>query len=445
MVFKNFRAQIITRVLWLATILILLAWCLVNDHFLRSVYAGVAAIISVVEFVWYVDRFNRDMSSYLISLMQNDFTTHFQSTGRSKSFNELYESLNRIAAIFRSISAEKEAQFRFLEMLVEHLRVGIISIDHTGKIVLANQAVKELLQKDILFSMKSIESYSLSLAHTLRSIRSGETQLIKLQVQDELLQLSIHASEFRLEGNDHKLISMQNIRNELDNREMEAWQKLIRVLTHEIMNSVSPITSLSETLHKLVLQREKVLRHDDADLYTTLEKGLEAIKVRSEGLFGFTQSYRKLTGIPKLSLKEVTTKEITRRVAILMENKMKEKSIKFTISDRDLPVTLDTDLMEQVLINLLLNAIDAVANTTEPAIELSTRANTKGEVSIHVRDNGEGIDETMAEKIFVPFFTTRRSGSGIGLALAKQILQLHHADVTFQSQKGEGTEFIIRL
>jgi two-component system, NtrC family, nitrogen regulation sensor histidine kinase NtrY len=445
MAFKNFRAQIILRVLLLAAILTLLAWCLVNDHFLRAVYGGVAAIISVVEFIWYVDRFNRDISSYLISLMQNDFTTHFQSRGRSKSFNELYECLNRIAAIFRSISAEKEVQFRFLEMLVEHLRVGIISIDHTGKIVLANQAMKDLLQKDVLFSVKSIESYSLPLAHTVRTIRSGETQLVKLQVQDALLQLSVHASEFRLEGNDHKLISMQNISNELDNREMEAWQKLIRVLTHEIMNSVSPITSLSETLHKLVLQNERIMRQDDPDLYNTLDKGLEAIKVRSEGLFGFTQSYRKLTGIPKISLKQVSTKEIISRVAVLMENKMSERRIKFTISDADIPVTVDPDLMEHVLINLLLNATDAVAETEDPAIELSTKLNTRGEVSIHVCDNGEGIDEASAEKIFIPFFTTRRNGSGIGLALAKQILQLHHADITFQSQKGEGTEFIIRL
>lgn len=445
MVFKNFRVQIILRVSLLTIILIVLAWCLVHDHLLRSVYAGVAAVISVIELIWFVDRFNRDISSYLISLMQNDFTTHFDSKGRGKSFNELYEFLNRIATVFRTISAEKETQFRFLEMLVQHLRVGIISFDHTGKIVLANQAMKDLLQKDVLFSVKSIESCSPALAHTLLTIHSGETQLVKLQVQDQFLQLSVHASEFRLEGNDHKLISMQNIRNELDNREMEAWQKLIRVLTHEIMNSVSPISSLSETLHKVVLQNEKILQNNDGHLYNTLDKGLEAIKVRSEGLFGFTQSYRKLTGIPKASLKNTTTQEITSRVAMLMENKMREREIKFTIADDNVPITVDPDLMEHVLINLLLNAMEAVAGTPNPAIEMSSTLNAKGEVCIHVRDNGEGIDESTAEKIFIPFFTTRKSGSGIGLAVAKQILQLHHADITFQSRKGEGTEFIIHF
>lgn len=444
MAFKNFRFQVIVRVALLVLAISLLAWCLVLSYYLRSVYLGVAVIIIVVEFIWFVDRFNRDVRSFLISLEQRDFTTHYQPKGRSRTFDELYETLNRISGIFKRISIEKEVQFRYLEMLVTHLRIGILSMDESGEIHLTNQALKDLLQRSVIVNLRSFESLDRAFAEALREIRSGETRLVKVRVQNELLQLSIHASEFRLEDKYHKLISMQNIRNELDAREMEAWQKLIRVLTHEIMNSVSPITSLSETMHGLVRQNSDRLG-GDADFYQTLDKGLGAIRARSQGLYNFTQSYRKLTGIPKLSLQKNNLRQIVERVRILMENKVTEKGITLKLGVADVPVIVDAELMEHVLINLVLNAIDALSQTAGGIIEIRTFVNDKGTPCISVRDNGEGMDEATAEKIFIPFFTTRKDGSGIGLALTKQILQLHRADIHFTSALGQGTEFVIVL
>jgi two-component system, NtrC family, nitrogen regulation sensor histidine kinase NtrY len=443
MAFKNFRFQVILRVTVLVLVITLLAWCLVSGYYLRSVYIAVAIAILAGEFIWYVDRFNRDVKSFMVGLVQRDFTTHYQSTGRSKSFNELYETLNRISEVFKTISTEKEVQFRFLEMMVDHLRVGILTLDEDGRIQLVNQALKELLHKEVLFSLKSLESIDASLGNALKDIRSGETRLVKLRVQNELLQLSIHASEFRLEDKYHKLISMQNIRNELDAREMEAWQKLIRVLTHEIMNSVSPVISLSETMHGLLHQHQQEIKKSDDDFYETLDKGLDAIKVRSQGLYQFTQSYRKLTGIPKLSLQKTNIRDIIDRVSVLIGNKLRERGIKFKVSAANISVMVDPGLMEHVLINLLLNAMDAVEATIDPSIEIATSVDHKGTVFISVRDNGEGIEEATAEKIFIPFFTTRANGSGIGLALTKQILHLHHADIHFTSEKGKGSEFVI--
>ena len=445
MVFKNFRVQVTIRVLLLAVALFLMSWSLVNEYYLRATYSAIASVIILIEFIWFVDRFNRDVKSFMVSLLQRDFTTHFQSRGRSKSFDELYDALNRISVVFKTISAEKEAQFRFLEMLVEHLRVGILTVDETGKIKLVNQALKTMLQKDVLFSLKSLETFDAALAVTLREIRSGETRLLKLRVNNELLQLSIHASEFLLEDKYHKLISLQNIRNELDAREMEAWQKLIRVLTHEIMNSVSPIISLSETMHGLIDEHKEALQHRNAVLYNTLDKGLEAIHIRGEGLFHFTQSYRKLTGVPKVSLKETNTKALIDRVVVLMESKLHEKGIVLKVYGEQVPIIVDPQLMEHVLINLFANAVDALADTNLPQISIWVDHDSKGNVLIHIRDTGEGIDEMTGENIFVPFFTTRRNGSGIGLALSKQILQLHHGDIRFSSEKGKGTEFVIVL
>jgi nitrogen fixation/metabolism regulation signal transduction histidine kinase len=418
-----------------------MAWCLAQTLYLRSIYLAAGIIILVVELIWYVDRFNRDVKTFLIGLQQRDFSTHYQSFGKGRSLDELYEVLNQITSSFKRLSTEKEIQYRYLEMLVEHVRVSILSMDADEKIHLANQAVKDLFQKEVLTSLKSLESFGESLVTILREIKTGQTKLVKVTINNELLQLSIHASEFKLDNRYYKLISMQNIRTELDAREMEAWQKLIRVLSHEIMNSVSPIISLSETLHGLV-RAKSALGPIDRE---SLDKGLDAIRIRSEGLFNFTQSYRKLTGVPNLNLKQVQAQSLLNRVQVLMHGKTTEMGIQLHVSGIDQHIVVDPELMEHVLINLVLNAVDALKGRSEPRIELYSSKNIKGNFCIHVRDNGEGMEEMTAEKIFIPFFTTRKNGSGIGLALSKQILQLHNADIQLHTEVGKGTEFVIIL
>ena len=282
-----------------------------------------------------------------------------------------------------------------------------------------------------------------TLAKTIREIHAGETRLVKANIDNELLQLSVHASEFKLDGRYFKLISMQNIKNELEVREMESWQKLIRVLSHEIMNSVSPISSLGDTLHKMIKQNQRVLSEADITLFDSLDKGLEAIKVRSEGLFNFTQTYRKLTHVPAPSLRKIGLNEILDRVRILLASKIAEHNVLLTISNVNVEVVADPQLMEHVFINLLLNAFEATRNREIPTVDIYTTTMQRGPLNIHIVDNGEGIDEETMEKIFIPFFTTRKNGSGIGLALTKQILHLHQADILLRSEVGKGTEFII--
>jgi nitrogen fixation/metabolism regulation signal transduction histidine kinase len=443
MVFKKFRLQVILRVIVLTAIVTLLAWCIVHEFYLRSVYVGIAAVISVVELIWYTDRFNRDIKGFLQSLLQRDFTTHYDQTGRGKTYDELYETFNSISDIFKKISVEKEMQHKYLEMLVEHVRVSILSIDADEKIHLANQALRDLLRKNIVKNLMSLEAVDATLAKTIREIRAGETRLIKVTIDNELLQLSIHASEFKLDDHYFKLISMQNIENELDVREMESWQKLIRVLSHEIMNSVSPISSLSDTLHRMVAQNQNVLSENNTNLYDSLDKGLEAIKVRSEGLVNFTQTYRKLTHVPIPSLKKVRLSDILDRVQVLLAAKISEHKVEVNISRVDVELVADPELMEHVFINLLLNAVEATKNQANPKVDIYTTLTQKGQLNIHMTDNGEGIDGEIMEKIFIPFFTTRKNGSGIGLAITKQILHLHQAEILLKSEPGKGTEFII--
>ena len=445
MEFKNFRLLIILRVVLLTAAISLFSWCITNELYLRSIYVAVATIIIVIELIWYISKFNRDIKTLLNSILHKDYTTHFQTKGNGKDFNELYEQLNLISEAFRTISSQREIQHRYFELLFEHVRVGILSVDAEGKIDHANQALKDLFPISTINNLSSFHSIDPLFADTLHKICTGETRLIKLRVNQDLLQLSIHASEFKLDGKYYKLISMQNIRNELDTREMEAWQKLIRVLSHEIMNSVAPIMSLSSTLHGLVDDKIKTTSNPEDSLYASLDKGLEAIKIRSEGLYNFTQTYRKLTGIPQLHLKQSNLKDIIGRVELLMQAKIKENNIKLLISNSEMNLMVDPELMEHVLINLLLNSIEALGGKEDAWIKISTSQNQKGNTQIHVADSGEGMDESTIEKIFIPFFTTKKNGSGIGLALTKQILQLHQADIQVKSELGKGTEFTIIL
>jgi len=443
MAFRHFTIQVLFRVVLLTALLGTFMWCLVNELWLRSVYAGVASIGSLIELLWFLDRFQRDFRTFLISLLHRDFTIHFEQSARGKRLNALYDAMNQITSAFKKVSAEREAKHRFLELLVEHVQVGIISINEEEEIHLVNKALKNMLQLPLATPMDKLRGIDPALQQVLREIKAGETRLVKVRAGQDTLHLTVHATAFRLEEEFYKLVSLQNIRSELDAREMEAWQKLIRVLTHEIMNSISPITSLSGTLHNLV--NASVGTVPSPTLLTTLDEGLDAIRKRSEGLLSFTEVYRKLTRVPTPVIKPTSALAMLRRLQLLFHEELSKKGIEFTMDAQDHEMMVDSDLLEQALINLIRNAIDALAGRSEPAIHLSHSLSGDGRPVITISDNGTGIEPDKMESIFIPFFTTKKNGSGIGLAITKQIVLLHGGSIKVDSVVGEGTRFSIHV
>ncbi|MEJ1237002.1 ATP-binding protein [Chryseolinea sp. T2] len=443
MVSKHFTLQVLFRVLVLTALLGTLMWCVVNELWLRSMYAGVACVGSLIELLWFLDRFQRDFRTFLISLLHRDFTIHFEQTGRGKRLNALYDAMNQISSAFKKVSAEREAKHRFLELLVEHVQVGIISFNDEEQIHLINKALKNMLQLPLATPMDKLRGVDPALQQVLREIKAGETRLVKVKAGQDTLHLTVHATAFRLEEDFYKLVSMQNIRSELDAREMEAWQKLIRVLTHEIMNSISPITSLSGTLHSMV--SAYVGKEPPPTLLTTLDEGLDAIKKRSEGLLSFTEVYRKLTRVPTPVIKPTNVLALLRRMQLLFHEELSRKSITLSIDAHEQEILVDSDLMEQALINLIRNAIDALEGRSEPAIQLSHFVTPDGRSMITISDNGDGIEPDKIDSIFIPFFTTKKNGSGIGLAITKQIVLLHGGSIKVNSTVGRGTEFSVYL
>lgn len=432
---KNFRLNVLIRVIIIALIITALVYyLLVATNYLRSVYLVVFFVLSIIEFIWYVDRTNRDFKAFLLALLQDDFTTTFPEKAKGRSFNELYKVFNQITRKFKQLGSEKEAQHIFLEALIAHVNVGILSFDENEKIQLVNDATKDLLNLRHLVRLDNIGRVDGALLENIRQVRAGENKLVKIVSGHRVRQINLHASEFKLQGKYYKLVSLQNIKNELDANELAAWQKLIRVLTHEIMNSVTPITSLTSTLKQIV---EKSRNEAEPIPPATVEKlwtGLDAVENRGVGLQTFIQAYRKLTKLPTPKFEQVNVKKQVERVLALLDPEAIEVSLNIPGENH---ILADPDLLDQVLINLIKNAREAMVNTHSPKLSIG-HSHEKG---ITISDNGEGISPGKFDQVFVPFFTTKKEGTGIGLALARQIMQLHSGKIELSSKPGQGTTF----
>ncbi|MDN5211063.1 ATP-binding protein [Fulvivirgaceae bacterium BMA12] len=448
MIYKNFKVNVVLRVLLICIFIgLLMYFLLVDERYLRSVYLAVFLILSVLELFWYIDKSNRDFSSFLLALLQNDFSTTFSGKSKGRSFARLYDAYNQITQKFKDINADKELQHQYLLMLIKHINIGIISFDEKGHVLLINNAFKEIVDKPFINNIKVLERVSPVLYHAINDIQPGRQQLVKLALHHKIKEFAVEASEFKVGSSAYKLVSLQNIAHQLDENETMAWQKLIRVLTHEIMNSVTPITSLTDTLHHIV--RQKLEKNEVIDALT-LEKvnnGLMVINDRSKGLVNFTEAYKNLTRIPAPAFKKVSVSNLQQQLSLLFKPKLAESNINFEVTEVDTTpeILADPELLSQVLINLLKNAMEAVANQKNPLISISTQSHGEKSVVIKVRDNGPGIPPEILENIFIPFFTTKEGGSGIGLSVCRQIIQLHKGVLTVDTKPGVGTVFTIMI
>lgn len=444
--YRYMKLKIIARFFLLLGLmgLFMYTW-LVLGKYLRSVYLGSLIVLASIEFVWYVNKTNRDLGNFLLALLHNDFTTRFSANNKSKSQAHLYASFNAINQKFLELNADREVLSLHQQMLVAHLNVGIISFDRHGKVHLLNNAFRQILAQPqgLLRQIDDLQRINPPLYEAIKQAKAGERQVIKLQQGNQLLRLTIQATEFSLKGKHFKLISAQDIKGVLDAQELEAWQKLIKVLTHEIMNSVVPITSLSDTLHMMLtqsLQNEQTL--SDKTL-ADIQLGLDAIRNRSKGLVSFTETYKNLTRLPPPKFAQVSIPELVNRLRQLMQPQLEAAQIPLLVDvpNDDIYILADVQLIEQVLINLIKNAIEALEQQAHPHITLQVGLSPEGKTWVKVKDNGQGIAADKLDKVFVPFFTTKPQGSGIGLSLCRQIMLMHQGDLSCSSTVGQGAVF----
>jgi two-component system nitrogen regulation sensor histidine kinase NtrY len=445
MVFRRLRVLASVHI----GLIILLSGLFFYLLFQTRLYAAMAAVGLLIAFevaalFRTVDRSNRDLTRFFEAVKFGDFTQSFDRRSAGRSFRQLRTALAEVMGAFQKARAEKEEQALYLRTIVQHVAIGLLVFQPDGTVDLMNNAAKRLLGVTQLKNVQSLEAVSSGLASTLLGLKPRERTLVRIERPDEQLQLAVQASEFKLRARTFILVSIQDIRSELEEKEIDAWQKLIRVLTHEIMNSMTPISSLAATAQDLITRSGP---RGDPESWNDIELALRTIAKRSQGLLNFVDGYRNLTRIPKPNLKFFPAQDLFSRVSQLLQAPLAEGGARFESSLRpeNLELLADPDLLEQVLINLLLNAADAVRGRENARIELSAYIDERGRPVIQVRDNGVGIPEENLDKVFIPFFSTKEGGSGIGLNLSRQIMQLHNGTISVSSRPGIESVFTLRF
>jgi two-component system, NtrC family, nitrogen regulation sensor histidine kinase NtrY len=394
--------------------------------------------------VRYAERPVRDLLRFFEALRYDDLTVRSAADDRGPLFEAVAHGFDEVSQAFRLLRSEREEQAQVLQAVVRHIGVALVAFRVDGEVVLFNPAAKRLLGVPALRRVEHLARWSPALTDALGRLRPGERALVRVDRGERALDLAVHAAQVRLQGDPLTLVTLQDIRPELEEREMEAWQQLTRVLTHEIANSVAPIASLAATARERLAE---AVRQADGDGGAVVQEALATIERRSRGLIRFVDAYKSLTRVPQPQVEVVPVAELLGGVRALLATALRGHGIELEVSVEppDLEVAADPELIEQVLINLLLNAVEALAGREGARVRIAGRVGESGRPVIEVSDNGPGIEPEALERIFVPFFTTKPTGSGIGLSLSRQILRLHGGTLSARSAPGEETVFSLRF
>jgi two-component system, NtrC family, nitrogen regulation sensor histidine kinase NtrY len=419
------------------------------SFFVVKAYFLFAALISPLIFYQVIDliKFQRkaqeEVNQFVESVHYRDFSRYFDVKHAPLELQPLRQGFNDINTTFKVISKEKETQYQYLQKILELVDTGILSYEiESGNVVWMNESLKRLLQLPYLKTINSLEKRDKELFREVVNLQPGGNKVSTAHLERSSFKILLSATAFQTDGKTYKLVAFQNVNEALDETESKAWQKLLSVMTHEIMNSIAPISSLANTLKN----RLQTADRNNSNI-EDLEIGIDTIKRRSEGLLKFAETYRNLNKITTLNLQKVYIRDLFSNIFQLMQPTLEQKNIDLEIilKEPNLHIEADQNLLEQVLINLVVNAIEAIKEKEEPKIILSAEQSLNKKTVVRVADNGQGMPEEVMEKIFIPFFSTKKSGSGIGLSLCKQIMMLHKGTLQVQSVEGKGSVFSMQF
>ena len=448
--FRSFSIGILIRVLLIVVFAYLgLFFFFKEQSMVQTIMFSVIVFFLVLNLISYGNTTNRKITRFLESIRYSDFSSSFTKDSKlGNSFKEMNMSFNEVIEAFKKTRAEKEEQMLFLQIMIQHINTGILSFDSQGRIGVINGEAKQLLQIPQFKDINDLGKLSLDLLKNVLSLKPGGSFSIKINNE---LHLNVQSASFKMEGNSWTLLSFQNIRSELQKNELEAWQNLTKVLRHEIMNSMTPIASLANSLGTILEEDiheeetgELVLEKDS---FVDLCEGLETISKRSSGLVDFVNAYRDYTNIPQPVLKRFAVQQLFENICVLLKEELAKSGIQLQteLNPKDLELIADQDLIQMILINLIKNAKEAMEKSNTKTIILKSGINSQSLPFIQVIDHGEGIVPEALERIFVPFFTTKKSGSGIGLAISRQIMNLHKGNLEVESIPGKRTVFTMKF
>ncbi|HCT29598.1 MAG TPA: hypothetical protein DIW31_02440 [Bacteroidales bacterium] len=451
MLLKSFYINIIIRILAILASCLAIAACMIwKPDWLIIINLALLVALQIVLLILKITRLNKDLESFFAAMQSNDSSIVFTGKKKKSPFISLYEQLEKINSDFQHLKIQNHRQNEYFKILVEHINIGILSFNDNDEITLFNRAGKEILGKRYLHNINELENTQIGLSTIIKELEPINQKLITLYTNNSIQQLSLRTAWIKFEDNSIKLVSFQNIRNELDEKELESWQKLIRVLTHELMNSAGPINSTIATIKEFLTfpnGEAKPVNNLNKQVVDDTVEGLRIIEERSQGMMDFVSKFRSLTLLPKPTFTTFAVGDLFKTIELLMADKIASNNITFIskISTKNLSITADKGMMEQILINLVSNAIYALENRGDKKITISSITDDNAHPIIQIQDNGKGIPIDVQDKIFVPFFTTRNEGSGVGLSLSRQLVRLLGGTLTFVSKEGEGTIFTIKL
>lgn len=421
----------------------------ISNQYLFVTLAGIALLIQASVLIRTIERITRDLVSFLEAIEYSDFTQSFSPPYSDTGFHRLYGAFSKVMRAFQDTRAKSEAQRMYLETLVHHINTGLICFHPEGEITLMNNAAKRLLERPTARRIQDLSNLGNGFVETLLNLSAGEQRLEQVNTGTEMLQLAINATRFTLQGDEYVLASIQNIGTELEDKELDAMQHMTRVLAHEIMNSITPIASLAASARDHLRQEPPAESDQEGNLFSRddLQAAMETIEKRSQGLLHFVSAYRSIARIPRPNFRLIEVTALLSGTANLMENQLKQADVTLTttVDPKTLSVLADPDLIEQVLINLIKNAIESLAPQSDGMIKLSGGLDRRGRVVLQVTDNGPGIPPEVMDQIFIPFFSTKTEGSGIGLSFSRQVMRRHKGSLRVQSDTGGPTTFTLRF
>ncbi|MFD1874801.1 sensor histidine kinase [Hymenobacter bucti] len=441
MIFNSLDARLLGRLVLLVATLAAGGYATQHHAYGLALGALVLLVVLVLDLTLYLTRGQQALADFTLALKYRDFSRQYPAQAGPASLRPLHAAFNQVNTTFRELRAEQEGQFQYLQTILALLDTGIVSYDAAGTVAWVNEAFKQTLHLPYLKNIRALQARQPALYEAICRAVPGQPVVVKLTVGPQTVQLLVSATQFKLRGEAFTLLAFKNVSQALADTETAAWQQLLRVMTHEIMNSVAPIASLADSLGRHV-QRARQQEASD-ELLDDVGTGIRIIQQRSEGLLRFAQVYRDFSTLASPQRTTLYVQELLQATRQLLAEQLAAQGIEVTLSVRPAHLTLHADghLLEQVLINLVLNAAQALAQTPNPRISLLAWPDEQERVVIEVKDNGSGIPADVLDSIFIPFFTTHPNGSGIGLSLAKQIMQLHQGSIQVHSVAGAGSAF----
>jgi nitrogen fixation/metabolism regulation signal transduction histidine kinase len=419
----------------------------INNKWIFLVFFVFLLLTSILEFIFHANSLNRKIAFFFDAVKNDDTTLHFTEKTKNKSLKSLHQSLNGLNQRISEIKIKSENRERFYQEMMKYSATGIMAVDEKEIVEIINNSALQLIGMLQITHLSLLKQKNEELYNTLIHIKPGQTKTLKLLSGEELKLLSIKIAVLHFGNKKYRIYSLYDIKSEIEENELDSWQKLIRVITHEIMNSIAPITSLSTTLTKFLTKNGKAISPKDIttnEITNTLH-GLDVIEKTSKDLMHFVEDYRKLTKVPKPDFKPIVIDDWLNRIIALNAPKLTEENIDLKLIHKGNYnlLTGDEKLLTQVMINLLNNATDALKNRENKKIVIKVNKTAQGNIKIYVSDNGAGIANEELEKIFIPFYTTKEHGSGIGLSLSRQIMRLHKGSISAVSQPGKSTTFML--